>query len=78
MRITGRVTNVENISFDSHEILASTRFWGLQVTNVDTQKRLTSTALKFDIKVKIKVDINIDTDCGPSKAFSGYPIPPTP
>ncbi len=53
-------------------------FWGLQVTNVDIQKILSSTGQKKDINVEIKVDINIDTDCGPSTPLSGYPIPPHP
>jgi hypothetical protein len=33
-------------------ILALARFWGLQVTNIDTRKRLTSAALKLGITSK--------------------------
>jgi hypothetical protein len=72
-----RGTNFENINFDSHEILASTTFWGLWVTNIDTQKRLTSTPLKLGINIKIKVVTNINRDCSPSRTLSGYPVPPT-
>jgi hypothetical protein len=74
----GRGTNFKNINFDSHEILASTMFWGLPVTNIDTQKRLTSTPLKLGINIEIKVVTNMDRDCSPSRTLSGYPVPPHP
>ncbi len=73
----GQGTNFENINFNRRKISASTRFWGLQVTNIDTQKRLTSTPLKLGINIKIKVVTNIDRDCNPSRNLLGYPVPPT-